>query len=131
MSATGSEVCQQIKMHPPKFPGTRKAAQRRQEEDCQCVYIGETGRTLEKQLSEHKNGVKKNDTKNGIAVHSWTKQHQVDWEAAKTIEVEGNYWRRRVLEALHIHQLQQTSNLDCGLTINPSWLPVLNQPSPP
>ena len=52
--------------------------------DCQCVYIGETGRTLEKQLSEHKNAVK-NDTKNGIAVHSWTKQPQVDWETAKTI----------------------------------------------
>ena len=55
-------------------------------------------------MSGHKNAVKTNDTKNGIAVHSWTKQHQVDWEAAKTIEVEGNYWRRRVLEALHIHQ---------------------------
>ena len=96
--------------------------------DCECVYIGETGRTLEKRLSEHKNAVKKQDTKNGIAVHSWTNQHQVDWEAAKTIEVEGNYWRRRVLEALHIHQQQHTSNLDCGLAINPSWLPVLNQP---
>ena len=58
-------------------------------------------------------------------------RHQVDWEAAKTIEVEGNYWRRRVLEALHIHQQQHTSNLDCGLAINPSWLPVLSQPSPP
>ena len=103
--------------------------------DCECVYIGKTGRPLEKQLSEHKNAVKNNDTiyiyKNGIAVHSWTKQHQVDWEAAKTIEVEGNYWRRRVLETLHIHQQQQTSKVDCGLTINPSWLPVLNQPSPP
>ena len=44
--------------------------------------------------------------------------------------MERNYWRRRVLEALHIHQ-QQTSNLDCGLAINPTWLPVLNQPSPP
>ena len=38
--------------------------------DCECVYIGETGRTLEKQLSEHKNAVKKHDTKKGIAVHS-------------------------------------------------------------
>ena len=58
----------------------------------------------------------------GIAFHSWTKQHQVDWEAAKTIEVEET---TGVLEALHIHERQQTSNLDCGLTINPSWLPVL------
>ena len=67
---------------------------------------------LRKRLSEHKNGVKKHDTKNGIAVHSWTSQHQVNWEAAKTREVEGNYWRRRLLEAVHIHREQHTSNLD-------------------
>ena len=45
--------------------------------DCPSVYIGETGRTLEKQISEHKTAVKKNDPKNSIAVHSWTNQHQV------------------------------------------------------
>ena len=32
--------------------------------DCECVYIGETSRSLENQLSEHKNGLKKHDTKN-------------------------------------------------------------------
>ena len=46
--------------------------------DCPCVYIGETGRTLEKRLSEHKTAVKKNDAKNGIAVHAWTNQHQLN-----------------------------------------------------
>ena len=99
--------------------------------DCECVYIGETSRTLEKWLSEHKNAVKKHDTKNGIAVHSWTNQHQVDWEAAKTREMEGNYLKRQVLEALHIYRQQHTSNLDCGLAINSSWLPLLNTPSLP
>ena len=102
--------------------------------DCPSVYIGETGRTLEKRISEHKTAVKKNDPKNGIAVHSWTNQHQVNWEAATVKQEEGSYWKRRVLEALHIHQQPQTSNLDCGLNINPSWLPLLNKPpshSPP
>ena len=32
----------------------------------------------------------------------------------------------RVPEALHIHQQQHTSNLDCALAINPSWLPLLD-----
>ena len=41
---------------------------------------------------------------------------------------EGSYWRRRVLETLHIHLQQQTLNLDCGLNINTAWLPLLNRP---
>ena len=37
----------------------------------------------------------------------------------------------KVLEALHIHQQCQTSNPDCSLHINPSWLPLLDSsPSP-
>ena len=42
--------------------------------------------------------------------------------------MEGNYCKQRVLEALHIHQQRHTSNLDCGMAINPSWLPLLNKP---
>ena len=46
------------------------------------MYIRDMGRTLEKQMSEHKTAVSKQDTKNGIALRSWAKQHQVDWDAA-------------------------------------------------
>ena len=127
MSATGSEDCQQIKMHPPKCPGTREAAQRRQRKkgviyevpckDCQCVYIGETGRTLDKRLSEHKNAVEKNDTKNGNTVHSWTKQHQVDCEAAKTIEVEGRKLLEEASIGSHAHP-PTTANIQLGLWVD-------------
>ena len=34
--------------------------------DSNCMYIGETGRTLEKRLSEHRGAVKRNDSKNRI-----------------------------------------------------------------
>ena len=95
---------------------------------CPCVYIGEMGRTLEKWLSEHKTAVKRHDTKNRIAVHSWTNQHQFDWDAATVKHEERGYWKRRVLAALHSQQQPQTSNLDCGLTINLSWLPLLDKP---
>ena len=45
--------------------------------DCDHVYIGKTGRTLEKRLKEHRSAVKKNDWRNGIAVHAWDTGHQV------------------------------------------------------
>ena len=81
MLTTGSEDCLQIKMHSQKFPGTYIHLKQPREDkkkgviyevpckDCECVYIGETGRTLEKRLTDHKNAVKKHDTKNGIAVY--------------------------------------------------------------
>ena len=54
--------------------------------ECDCVCIRETGRMLEKRLSEHRGAVKRNDTKNGIAVctcmHGRHMQHKVDWAAA-------------------------------------------------
>ena len=77
-------------------------------QDCECMYIREISRAIEKCLSEHKNAVKKHNSNNGIAAHAWTNQHQVDWKAAKTREMEENYRKRRVLEALRIHQQQHT-----------------------
>ena len=38
--------------------------------DFDYVYTGETGRTLEKRPSEHRGAVKRNDSKNSIAVHT-------------------------------------------------------------
>ena len=54
-----------------------------------CVYIGEASRTLlEKCLSEHKNAVKKHNTNNGIAAHTWNNQHHVDWRPLRQKEWE-------------------------------------------
>ena len=47
-------------------------------EECNHVYIGETGRTLKKRLTKHKVAVKKCNNKNGIAVHAWKYVHQVE-----------------------------------------------------
>ena len=105
MSTIGSEDCLQVQKHPQKCPSASEAAleDRKKKgvvyevpcQDCECVYIGETSRGLEKRLNEHKNVVKKHDSYNGIAAHTWTNQYQVDWKAAKTREMEENYWKRR------------------------------------
>ena len=51
--------------------------------------------TLERQgepwrncLREHETVVKKNDLKNGIAVHAWANQHQINWEAGSVKQEE-------------------------------------------
>ena len=94
--------------------------------ECNHVYIDETGRTLRKRLTEHKVAVKKCDTKNGIAVHAWNSGHQVEWESAKVKDVVPNLAHRRIGEALHIFQTANTTNLDCGLTLDSIWFPLLS-----
>ena len=69
--------------------------------------------------------MKRHDVKNEIAVHAWTKQHRVDWEAAKVKQVETNYSRRRTIEAICIHQQRTTYNLDHGRILSPVWHPLL------
>ena len=44
---------------------------------CEAVYIVETKRTLVQRVQEHKRAVRNADTsKNEIADHSWTEDHQ-------------------------------------------------------
>ena len=89
--------------------------------DCGVSYIGETGRSLQKRIIEHKYAVKTNNRMNGIAVHAWNMEHRPDWDATEILETEPHYWRRRILEAIWIQKTPQTCNLDCGLALNEAW----------
>ena len=55
-------------------------------QDCEAAYIGETGRSLQKCITEHKYAVRTNDQKNGVAVHAWDNDHRPDQEAAEIVE---------------------------------------------
>ena len=65
---------------------------------------------LQKRSTEHKSVVKREDKKNGIAMHAKKHQHQVDWEGAEVLLQETRYWKRRVLKALEIqtHEIPLT-----------------------
>ena len=78
--------------------------------ECDQVYIGETGRNLRERLKEHQYAVNKKDMKNGTATHACQRQHMVDWSAAKVRCTEQHYWKRKVLEAIHIQQ--QANNVE-------------------
>ena len=91
--------------------------------DCDGVYVGETGRTLKKWISEHKQAVRHMDDKSGIAVHIQRMVHRIDREKASITATEEFYWKRRIQEALQIHSHPTTMNLDCGLSLSHFWLP--------
>ena len=95
--------------------------------DCEKVYVGETKRNLKQRLMEHKGAVRREDRKNGIATHAWDEDHRVNWQEARVVTVEPSYWKRRMREALRIQSVGSTSNLDCGLTLDPVWLQFLDR----
>ena len=95
--------------------------------DCNSVYIGKTSRCLQKRLTEHKGAVNRCNRKNGIASHdAWDQDHRVDWQEASVIQTESHYWKRRALEAIWIQGNSNSNNLDCGLTLDPIWLPLFD-----
>ena len=45
---------------------------------CNKVYVGETGRTVQKRIAEHKTTVRRGDRNNGVVVHAWG-THNMKW----------------------------------------------------
>ena len=54
--------------------------------------------------------------------------HKVKWNSSTVREMYTNLTNRGILEALYIHRLRpHTMNLECGLTIDHVWFPLLSQ----
>ena len=84
-------------------------------------YVSETGRTLMRRIEEYKMAVRKDDKKNGIAVHVTTTKHQMNWKGSRVLSNINvtQYWRRRVIIISHQHTDQISDmNFDCGLKLN-------------
>ena len=72
--------------------------------DCEHVYVGETKRTLKKQIAKHRQAVRILDHNNGSTV-SMTDQ-------AKVVATKQYFWKRKM-------RLSEFGpmNLDCGLSL--------------
>ena len=95
-------------------------------QDCGRSYIGETSRSLQERLKEHKYAVRTANMNNGIAAHAWIHQHQVDWNSAKVKTFEQHLWKRKVLAAICIRETKENNNLDCGLSMSQVWSPLIH-----
>ena len=88
--------------------------------DCDSLYIGESGRNLEKRLEEHKS--KAASFKSVITEHDErSKGHNIDWENVKVLEREPRDFPSKILEAIHIRTLNPKLNRDKGLELDPVW----------
>ena len=74
---------------------------------CSASYVGESKRSLEIHIDEHKDYVKKNTV---IANHIKELSRMFDWDNVKILDNESNWSKRRVSEMLFINSHNNTVN---------------------
>ena len=94
----------------PTPPEEQKCVVYRVPCECGSVYVGETGRQMKTRIEEHKRAVMKADPNNAIAEHVWSTGHKIQWDETTSIDHDGDWFRRRIKEALHIriHKIPHT-----------------------
>ena len=94
-------------------------------QDCDKVYIGDTGRTLQVRQKEHKRHCINGRTQDSaVAAHAHQELHDIDWENTSVLDYDDDFYRRKVKEALLIKQ-KANFNQDSGLAVSPIWSSVL------
>ncbi|XP_069186448.1 uncharacterized protein [Procambarus clarkii] len=72
---------------------------------CPLQYFGETGRTLNDRLKEHKRSVMSADTNNALFCHVRDSNHPIDWSSSKIIFPASTLHRRCLVESALINNV--------------------------
>lgn len=76
---------------------------------CNKVYLGQTGRKLNKRMYEHKYSIRKKEKTTGIAEHCINSYHKADFDNVKILDCEPNKFKRLFSEMFHIHKNKKIS----------------------
>ena len=112
------------------YPGVYKISCR-----CQGNYIGHTGKKVLTRKKEHQKAVfEGNWDESALAKHCETCQNEIDWDDARTISTEPQYYRRTIRESLEIqreevgNQENRIINDRAGLYVTTdTWKPFLKK----
>ena len=69
--------------------------------DCNNVYIGETSKTINSRLTEHKNAIKRQDSRSLPAAHVQNTDHRFHWANTKVLGQANTRYAREFKEAWH------------------------------
>ena len=67
--------------------------------DCNKLYFGETGRSFDVRLTEHRRDVQNCNVSNAAFIHKIDNDHRIDWNSAKLLFKSNNYFTRRIVES--------------------------------
>ena len=119
------QLCKRIK-HPLPVHKRKGVVYSIECNDCDCVYVGETGRTLEDRCKEHERHARLFAAeKSAVADHALKFGHSINWKSAKVLDTAAGIVKRRIKERLHIERLSRQKplmNKDGGLKVDQIWL---------
>ena len=83
--------------------------------ECDNVSVGQTGRTLEHRMKEHKRALCSLDVNtSAVAEHCIKKNHCIDWKSARVLKKENKLHQRCYLESWHIREQSASMNRNNG-----------------
>ena len=95
------------------------------------VYVGQTCRTLDHRLKEHKRAITSgNLAQSAVAEHAAHESHVINWKEAKVVDTHPRYHQRCALESWHIRSETTTMNRDDG-SLPQAYNTLLNYPRKP
>jgi hypothetical protein len=84
--------------------------------------VGQTGRTIEARLKEHRRHVRLNQPEmSAVAEHSLTTYHRIDFDGASKLGTATRYMDRLVREAIEIRLHTDNFNRDDGFNLSHAW----------
>jgi hypothetical protein len=91
---------------------------------CGKTYIGETGRTINTRIKEHKADIThRRVKKSALAEHAHKTKHHIMIEDANVLARVDHWSKRRIREATEISENPNCLNRDDGLILSRTWLP--------
>ena len=99
------------------------------EKNCQKVYIGQTKRSLDTRINEHKRSIEQEKTTTALSQNMLENKHTPDFDNIRILEREKRLSKRLMLESLHIKKNQANAinkKEDCD-NVSCLYTPILTE----
>ena len=102
---------------------------------CGSTYVGEMGRSLRERTEEHVDSIRLQDSKSAFSQHQETTGHLVNsktplMKKVRVLAREPQQYKRKLVEAIHIHLEKASLNRNDGLDLPEVYLPLLKEETP-
>ena len=92
--------------------------------ECNVVYIGETGRNLSTRMVEHERDVRIGKENSQVYHHSRSTGHSFKFEEPSVLHFNSNVWYRRRLESFYT--VNHPNSINRAYDVTPVLIPIVN-----